>query len=163
MPEKMGSIRCLNDVFGGYTNSKNYIELDPHIGLIQGDGINMEVGDQILSGFKRLGFASTNIVLGMGSYLYQLNTRDTFGLAQKATYAVVNGEARNIYKNPKTDTKFSKKSARGLLRVNEDYTLSECVTEEEEKGGLLETVFLDSDIVKDYSLSEIRSLLHGRK
>jgi len=69
------------------------------------------------------GFASTNLVCGFGSYGYQAITRDTFGFAIKCTYGVVDGEARNIYKDPITDDG-SKRSLRGLLAVH-NYTLRE--------------------------------------
>ena len=48
------------------------------------------------------GYAS-QCVLGIGSYTYQYNTRDTFGFAVKSTAVVINGELRPIYKRPKTD------------------------------------------------------------
>jgi nicotinamide phosphoribosyltransferase len=76
----------------------------------------------------------------------------------KATAGIVDGEFVEIYKDPKTDDG-TKRSAKGLLRVNEDYTLSQQVTPEEEQGGLLETVFLDGKVVKSYNLTEIRNRL----
>jgi nicotinamide phosphoribosyltransferase len=66
-------------------------------------------------------------------------------------------------KFPFTTTIFpdgTKKSAKGLLRVNEDMTLSQEVTPEEEQTGLLETVFLDGSLVKETSLAEVRNLLN---
>jgi nicotinamide phosphoribosyltransferase len=65
------------------------------------------------------GFSAGNIVFGVGSYTYQYITRDTFGMAVKATWGVVNGEARNIQKDPKTGDGM-KKSATGLLRVEKE-------------------------------------------
>lgn len=156
--EDMGSVEVLWDLFGGTVNSKGYRQLDPHIGLIYGDSITLDRCKQICEGLKLKGFASTNMVYGIGSFTYQYNTRDTFGFAMKATAGVVDGELVDIYKNPKTDDG-TKKSARGLLRVNEDYTLSEGVTIQESSRGLLKTVFVDGQIVNTYSLSEIRSRL----
>ena len=65
---------------------------------------------------KAKGFASTNVVLGIGSFTYQYNTRDTFGFAMKATYGEVNGEGRAIFKDPITDDG-TKKSAKGLMKI----------------------------------------------
>jgi nicotinamide phosphoribosyltransferase len=152
-----GSIERLWDIFGGSINYKGFKQLDPHIGLIYGDSITLERAKLICEGLKQKGFASTNVVLGIGSYTYQYNTRDTFGFAVKSTYGVINGKPFNIFKDPKTDNGV-KKSAKGLLRVNPDFSLSEEVSWEEE-GGLLETVFLNGKIVKEYSLTEIRSRL----
>lgn len=157
-PEYKGAIECLWDVFGGTITDKGYKQLDSHIGLIYGDSITLERAQQILSKLESNGFASSNVVFGVGSYTYQLVTRDNFGFAMKATSGVVNGERRDIFKDPKTDAG-TKKSAKGLLRVEQDgdtLILFDRQTETEEQGGLLKTVFLDGKIVNPISLSAIR-------
>lgn len=153
-----GAIELLWDIFGGAVNSKGYKQLDPHIGLIYGDSITLDRCEAICSGLEKKGFASTNIVLGIGSYTYQYNTRDTFGFAVKATYAVVDGKPINIWKDPQTDDGL-KKSAKGLLCVNENKQLIEEVTIEQSNSGLLKTVFRDGRILKETTLSEIRNRL----
>lgn len=154
-PEHRGSIEILWDLFGGYENKKGYKQLDSHIGLIYGDSITLERCKEICKQLEAKGFASTNVVFGIGSYTYQYVTRDTFGFAMKATYGVIDGKPVEIFKDPLTDGGV-KKSAKGLLRVNEDLTLSECVSIEEEKTGLLETVFLNGVLTREHSLAEIR-------
>jgi nicotinamide phosphoribosyltransferase len=129
--------------------------------VIYGDSITLERAQQILSRLKLQGFASTNVVFGIGSYTYQYVSRDTFGFAMKATYGVINGAPVDIFKNPRTDNGI-KKSAKGLLRVNKDLTLSQQVTKEEEKEGLLQTVFLDGKLMRTESLAEIRARLAGK-
>ena len=157
-PQYKGSIETLWDIFGGSLTSTGYKRLDPHVGLIYGDSITLDRAEQIMAGLKAKGFASTNVVLGIGSYTYQYNTRDTFGMAMKATYGVINGVPVDMYKNPKTDSGV-KKSAKGLLRVNEDLTLSQQVSEAEEKQGLLRTIFKDGKTYNVQTLQEIRSRL----
>ena len=152
---KAGAIECLWDTFGGTVNSKGYKQLDPHIGLIYGDSITLERCKVICGSLKKLGFASTNIVLGIGSYTYQYNTRDTFGFAVKATYAVVNGKPINIWKDPRTDSGL-KKSAKGLLMVTKNMELRECVSTEDEKRGLLIPVFRNGTFLREQTLSGIR-------
>ena len=90
-------------MFGGTINEQGYKVLDSHIGAIYGDSITIERADEICRKLEYKGFASTNIVLGIGSFTYQYNTRDTFGIAMKATYVEVNGEGRKIFKKPITD------------------------------------------------------------
>lgn len=157
-PQYKGSIEVLYEIFGGTTTSKGFKQLDPHVGLIYGDSITLERLEQIIAGLEAKGFASTNMVFGIGSFTYQFSTRDTFGFAMKATYGQINGNPVDMFKNPKTDSGI-KKSAKGLLRVNSDLTLSQQVTPEEEKGGLLETVFLNGKLVRDESLATIRARL----
>ena len=159
--QNKGTIRILWDLFGGTVNSKGYKQLDPHIGCIYGDSITLDRCKNILTILESQGFASTNLVFGIGSYTYQGVTRDTFGFAVKATHGVINGKGVDIFKDPVTDDGL-KRSARGLLRVNEDMTLSQNVFPEEENQGLLETVFLDGKLVKEYSLAQIRKRLLGK-
>ncbi|MGB1295776.1 MAG: nicotinate phosphoribosyltransferase [Flavobacteriales bacterium] len=159
--EKKGVIELLWDTFGGETNSKGYKELDPHIGAIYGDSITLERGKSICERLKRKGFASTNIILGIGSFTYQYNTRDTFGFAMKATYGEVSGEGREIYKDPITDDG-TKKSAKGLLKVekvNGEFVLIDQVSWEEEKQGELKEVFRDGKLLIEEELSVIRERL----
>jgi len=157
-PEYKGAVECLWDVFGGTINEKGYKVLDSHIGLIYGDSITLERALSILQRLEEKGFASTNIVFGVGSFTYQYVTRDNFGFAMKATSGVVNNERRDIFKDPKTDSG-TKKSAKGLLRVERvgnTFVLHDRQTEVEENQGLLDVVFIDGRITNPVSLSEIR-------
>jgi len=163
-PEFKGAVRVLWDLFGGTESSTGFKQLDPHIGLIYGDAITPERLDEICQRLCLQGFASTNMVYGIGSYTYQYVTRDTFGFAVKATCAMVNDEFVPLFKQPKTDSGV-KHSARGLLQVTRDATgqiiLRENVTREEEDSGMLETVFRNSKLVKFQTLKEIRARLSG--
>ena len=116
--EFRGTIEQLWDVFGGTVNSKGFKQLDPHIGAIYGDSITRERCHLICQGLKEKGFASTNVVYGVGSYTYQYVTRDTLGIAMKATHGVIDGKPVDIYKDPKTDSGF-KKSAKGSVGQEE--------------------------------------------
>lgn len=160
-PEYKGAIEVLWETFGGTITDKGYKLLDSHIGLIYGDSITTKRALEILSRLEQKGFASGNVVFGVGSYTYQCNTRDTFGFAVKATYSVVNGKAVNIFKDPKTDSK--KKSAKGLLKVEKDengkFVLLDQVSELEEKEGSLQTIFKDGELLNRVTLDTIRSRL----
>ncbi|MDA7502081.1 hypothetical protein N8482_02290, partial [Chitinophagales bacterium] len=160
---RKGVVEILWDLFGGTTNSKGFKELDAHIGAIYGDSITLSRARDICEGLKKKGFASTNVVLGVGSFTYQYNTRDTFGFAMKATYGEVNNEGRDIYKDPITDDG-TKKSAKGLIQIikeNGAYKLNDQVSWEEEKKGELQTVFKDGKLIRDLSFSEIRNNVKG--
>lgn len=159
-PEGKGSIQLLWDLFGGTVNSKGYKQLDPHIGLIYGDSITLQRAEEILSILEIQGFASTNIVFGIGSFTYQYNTRDSFGQAMKATWGQRSGVGIEIFKDPKTDSGL-KKSAKGMMQVARDGSLVECVDFEGEHEGLLQTVFHNSQLRNEQSLSEIRARLEA--
>jgi nicotinamide phosphoribosyltransferase len=155
-----GAIECMWEIFGGTITPQGYKLLDGHIGLIYGDSITPERQLAILEGLAQKGFASYNVVLGIGSYTYEYVTRDTFGFAMKATYGEVDGVGRDIFKDPKTDDG-TKKSARGLMKVSyndqeKKYELKDQCTWEEEKQSELKTVFKDGKLMVDWTLQEIR-------
>ena len=157
---RKGVVELLWDVFGGTITAKGYKLLDSHIGTIYGDSINLQRAEAICEGLKQKGFAS-QAVFGIGSFTYQYNTRDTFGMAMKATYVEVAGEGREIFKNPITDDGM-KKSATGLLQVKKEgnkYVLHDCVNWAQENDSALQTVFKDGKLVKEFSLQEIRERL----
>lgn len=160
-----GAVEVLWETFGGTVNEKGYKELDPHVGLIYGDSINFNMAKDILERLEAKGFASTNIVFGVGSYTYQYVTRDTWSMAVKATYGRVNGQDREIFKKPKTDNG-EKYSAKGLVCVNEAspgklFLKQQCSWEEfnDSSTNLLRTVYKDGQIVRTQSLSDIRKLM----
>ena len=61
-----GVIELLWDVFGGTINEQGYKILDSHIGAIYGDSITLERAEEICKRLEAKGFASTNIVFGVG-------------------------------------------------------------------------------------------------
>ncbi|HLP95508.1 MAG TPA: nicotinate phosphoribosyltransferase [Saprospiraceae bacterium] len=155
---RKGVVALLWDVFGGHVNEKGYKELAPCVGTIYGDSITFDRAQSICERLKQQGFASTNVVLGVGSFTYQYNTRDTFGFAMKATYGEVNGEGRAIFKDPVTDDG-TKKSARGLIKITLEkgkYQIQDNVSWEEEAQGELREIFRDGKLLADQTLSEIR-------
>lgn len=160
--QKKGVYELLWDTFGGTTNEKGYKVLDTHVGVIYGDSITLERQKEIYKRLEEKGFAATNLVLGIGSYTYQYRTRDSLGFAMKATWCQVDGEAREIFKQPKTDSGM-KNSLKGLIHVDKDnngiYYATDCVSKEQEQGGCLETVFEDGKLVKEVSMKEIRERL----
>ncbi len=161
-PSAKGVIELLWDVFGGTVNDQGYKVLDSHIGAIYGDSITIDRAEEICKRLALKGFASTNIVLGVGSFTYQYNTRDTFGFAMKATYVKVNFEERNIFKDPITDDG-TKKSATGLLCVvSEDGGPLELIDKVNwglENKGLLQTIYKDGEYFNQTTLTEIRNRL----
>ena len=142
--EEKGVIELLWETFGGYINEKGFKVLDSHIGAIYGDSITLERCEEICERLIAKGFSTQNIVFGVGSYTYQYVTRDTYGFAMKATYAEINGEAKELFKDPITTGSVIKKSAKGLLKVileEGNYKLIDQITAEEERKGELKTVF----------------------
>ncbi|QEH68739.1 nicotinate phosphoribosyltransferase [Cellulosilyticum sp. WCF-2] len=176
-PEEKGTVQCLWESFGGSVNSKGYKVLDSHIKAIYGDSITPQRAIAIYERLLEKGFACNNVVLGVGSFSMQClqnedgsfnpYTRDTFGIAIKATYAEQEENRIEIFKNPKTDTGNFKKSQKGLCYVYEkDGELTyidgygTSFKEEITAENQLKTVFKDGKMTKQYTLREIRDRLH---
>lgn len=159
-PEHKGVVRLLADTFGTVVNAKGYRELDPHVGAIYGDSITYERADAITRNLMSQGFSSTAVVFGFGSYTYQYQTRDTFKMAVKATWVQVDGQGRDILKDPITDDG-SKKSATGRLSVRRradgrPYLIEHADHECDDELGI---VFEDGQLLRTQTFAEVRANL----
>jgi nicotinamide phosphoribosyltransferase len=179
-PENKGVIELLWDIFGGTINEQGYKVLDPHIGAIYGDSITLDRQLEIYKRLEAKGFAATNIVLGVGSFTYQMNTRDTFGFAAKGAWfeveeidwvtpegtPVYKKVGYDIYKDPVTDDG-TKKSLKGLLQVyfdheTKEYGVQQECSPQEEKWGKLSVIYEDGKFGTHHnqtSLTEVRKRL----
>lgn len=166
--EAVGSIQVLWEIFGGEVNSKGYKVLDTHIGMIYGDSITVKREIEILKRLKANGFASSNIVFGVGSFTYQFNTRDTFGIAVKATGCFIDDYEIMVSKEPKTDP--SKRSAKGFIKVvRKDGILHQVdnISFEEinDEDNLLQPIFRNGNVLipqvngRDEDFNDIRARL----
>ncbi len=160
-----GAVEVLWETFGGTVNEKGFKVLHERIGLIYGDSITVARTEEIMRRLMKKGFASCNWVLGIGSYTYQHNTRDTFGFAVKATAIQVDDLFVELFKAPKTEGETNKKSAKGFLKVVRDeagnYVLEQNQTfgidEIDTSSGELKVVFKDGKFPNPVSFSEVRA------
>ena len=168
--EALGTIECLWNIFGGEVNDLGFKHLDSHIGMIYGDGITVHRSVDILTRLRDKGFASTNIVFGVGSYSLNMLSRDHLGIAIKATNAIVDIEGTltdtPIYKEPKTD--MSKKSDRGYLVVLKDdegnYTKKDLQSRKAMlEIGELTTLYMNGQFHKFTNLGKIQDRLWAEK
>lgn len=165
-----GVIELLWDVFGGTVNEQGYKVLDPHVGAIYGDSITLDRAEEICERLKEKGFASTNVVFGVGSYSMGYATRDSQGSAVKATYIEkkVKVTGRNmggnyevvgveIFKDPITDDG-TKKSAKGLLAVFDGKLKDQCSwAEVNSEQNELKLLYTNGQLVRFSTLEEIRN------
>lgn len=155
-PEMKGAVECLWDIFGGTHTQEGYKVLHERVGLIYGDSITVARAKAIFARLKAKGFASCNIVFGVGSYAYLgMLSRDSLGIACKSTACIVEGEFRELQKDPITDDG-TKKSAKGLLKVVRD--------EDGELKLLDQQPFTDmADLLVDHDDDELKIVfINGR-
>lgn len=149
-------LEILGAAFGASRNDLGYKVLDPHIRVIQGDGIDYEMLDDVLAAMKAHGWSADNIAFGSGGGLLQKVNRDTQKFAFKCSAAEIDGLWHPVMKDPITDP--GKKSKAGRLklvkRAGEFVTVLEDETTED---NLLIPVFENGELLVDQSFAEIRS------
>lgn len=184
--ELLGTVWALDQIVGHTINSKGFKVLDPHLRAIYGDSIIPDYADEAYRRLAAQGYAANNIVMGAGSMSMmalvcqddagQLKfagkchgtnpgpyTRDTFGIAVKATYAEdKDGNPINIFKQPKALA--WKKSQKGCCIVapdgesyTDEHTFADAYNAPEQ---MLDTVFKDGKMVKEWTLKEVRANLY---
>ncbi|TDT68656.1 nicotinamide phosphoribosyltransferase [Allofrancisella inopinata] len=103
--------------YGSTVNSKGYKVINK-VSLIQGDGVNIKLIEEVLSSMKEKGYSAENIAFGMGGALLQGNfessvNRDSFKFAIKCSAIKRGDKVIGVLKNPSTDP--AKKSKKGRL------------------------------------------------
>jgi nicotinamide phosphoribosyltransferase len=174
--ELMGLVWALDRIFGHTINSKGYKVLPPYIKALYGDSITPQRCEQIYERLEAQGYAINNVSLGVGSFSfmcletideegvahYNPYTRDTFGIAIKATYGETNdGKPVMIFKNPKELS--WKKSQRGCVKVAMDgmsYTDGLTFEEAHSSDNLLKLVFFDGAMIRETNLVEVRNRMY---
>jgi len=114
-------LQTLADKFGYSENSKGYKVLNDKVRLIQGDGVNLSSISRILETMTAKRWSTENIAFGMGGGLLQQLNRDTQKFAMKNSAVKVNGQWRDVYKDPVTD--HGKRSKKGLLDLQGGQTV----------------------------------------
>ena len=143
--------------FGGTTNTKGYKVLNPHIGVIQGDGMEPSTINALYEHIMNLGWSADNLTVGSGGGLLVKNIdRDTNKFAFKACAARVGNNWIDIYKDPITDTgKRSKKGKLKLIKLDGKYVTVQAYEHVGTENELI-TVFENGVILKEYTYDEIK-------
>lgn len=141
--------------FGSTTNSKGFKVLPDYIRAAQGDGLTLESLQKIYAEIECRGLSAENIFLGMGGGLLQYINRDTFAFTQKASAVKINGEWKDIYKEPKTDsTKNSKRGRLALVKRDGEY---QTIRRDDAREGenLLQPIFSNGKLLKNHNFEDI--------
>jgi nicotinamide phosphoribosyltransferase len=145
----------LANAFGFTLNTKGFKVLDPHVRVIQGDGIDHAMLGEVLGAMEVAGWSGDNIAFGSGGGLLQKVNRDTLKFAFKCSAVEVNGEWRDVMKDPVTDP--GKRSKAGRLALVHDGSGYRTLPEGETTlPNLLVPVFRNGELLVDQSLDAIR-------
>lgn len=148
-------LEILGNKFGFEHNSKGYKVLDPKVRVIQGDGLSLKMINVILGTMEHEGWSADNVVFGMGGGLLQQVNRDTMRFAFKCSSVEVDGEQRDVFKAPATDS--AKDSKRGRLGLYHNQDDGWTTDEEGFAHDLLELVYENGSLLREETLDEIRA------
>ena len=148
----------LENVFGITMNSKGYRVLNPKVGLLWGDGIDLDGLTAILDNFYVNNVSSANIVFGMGGGLLQKLNRDTMRCAFKCSAQKQGGKWVDIMKNPLDHSKISKKGKLGVIWDVEGQiiTVNQKDGRYAPEGDLLQLVYNNGILCRKYGMTDIR-------
>lgn len=152
------AVKHLMAKFGYTTNSKGYKVLPAYVRLIQGDGVCAAAIEAILAEMKKRGLSADNVAFGMGGELLQKVNRDTQKFAMKASAICINGQWRDVYKDPITDQgKRSKKGRLALIKENGEFKTVPANTITAQQNHL-HTVYQNGAVVQEYTLAQVRAI-----
>ncbi len=167
-------VKCLDILWNEFIdycswNDKKYKVLPDFVRVIQGDGIDIGMLNEVLIAVEAAGYSTENVAFGSGGGLLQKVNRDTLRFAMKASYIEVDGIGREVYKQPDTQTgdynKESKKGRLSLYKVLETGTYFttnpekafEEINEGETFVDMLELVYKDGKLIRDMTFDEVRA------
>lgn len=148
------TLQTLERKVGAPKNMRGFKLLPKWLRVIQGDGIDHDSIEKILSTIKAHNYSASNIAFGMGGALLQKVDRDTQRFAFKCSEATVDGRSVKVFKDPVTDP--GKRSKAGRLSLVLDHGRLTTV-EGERADDVLVPVFENGQILKRYSLDEVRA------
>lgn len=146
------------DKFGGTTNARGYRVLDPHVRLIQGDGMNIESIARLVDRVIESGFAIDNIAFGMGGGLLQLVNRDTLRFAMKANAMLDDaGHWHDVSKMPATDPGKASKAGRQAVVAENGALVAKRLDAIDPAASLLEPVWRSGELLRRERLDTVRA------
>ncbi|HEX4636295.1 MAG TPA: nicotinate phosphoribosyltransferase [Rhizomicrobium sp.] len=157
------TIRTLWEKFGGSINGKGFRVLDPHIRVIQGDGMNISSIAKLVARMEDEGFAIDNIAFGMGGGLLQQVNRDTLCFAMKANAMRDDqGVWRDVSKSPATDpAKGSKAGRQAVISQESCFVAKRLDRLAAGETDLLVPVWRDGVLLVRHTFEEVRARSEG--
>ena len=158
------TVDMLGAIFGYTTNARGYKVLNPAVRVIQGDGVTPDTIKIILDRLMGRGWSAENIAFGMGAGLLQKVNRDTLRFAMKANARLdTAGNWTGIHKDPKTDPGKASKRYRQAVVMQDGAPVAVPLKELGARENLMQPVWEDGTLLKDWTLAEIRQRAAGKE
>lgn len=151
--EAMNTLHMMIKTFGYSPNAKGFQMLNtPKIKVLI-DGQNIDTVKNVLTATHNWGWSVDMFSFGIGGGLLQKFNRDTLRFAYKTSSVTINGEEQSVSKTTRDAWKASKM---GRMKLIKDGSVMKTVIDTQEGDDLLVEVFRDGEVLKEYSLDEIR-------
>lgn len=150
------------DIFGGTVNAKGFRVLDPHVRVIQGDGMNVRSIARLVDRVVADGFAIDNIAFGMGGGLLQKVDRDTLRFAMKANAMRDDtGAWRDVSKTPATDPTKGSKAGRQAVVERDGRLVAARADSVDPADDRLRAVWRNGELLERTTFDEVRARAFG--
>lgn len=147
--------QIIDKYFGHTVNDKGYKVLN-HVRFLWGDGIDeMSITSILRNVVDFNGWSADNIAFGMGGALLQHCDRDWQRWAMKCSSVKVNGEWRDVFKDPITDP--GKASKKGRLALYKHHDGSFYTGREDWPENQLKEVWNTGNWITITNLAEVRA------
>ncbi|MEM7718085.1 MAG: nicotinate phosphoribosyltransferase [Pseudomonadota bacterium] len=152
-------IEALMLKFGHSLTDQGYKLLPPQLRVIQGDGVDKVSIVKIMDVMMNRKLAIGNIAFGMGGGLLQKLDRDTFSYSMKTSAICINGQWRDVFKDPVTaqGTKTSKKGRLGVMRTDSGKFVTRPMANIPQGYDALKPVFRNGELLNPHSFDDIRA------
>jgi nicotinamide phosphoribosyltransferase len=152
------AVKALWEAFGGTVNANGYRVLDPHVRVIQGDGMTPATIAQLINRLIAEGFAIDNIAFGMGGGLLQQVNRDTLRFAMKANaMRDAAGVWHDVAKAPATDPGKASKAGRLAVVPENGRLMAKRKDAVAEADDLLRPVWRNGAMLVRHTFDEVRA------
>lgn len=152
------TLKTLWEAFGGRVNAKGYRVLDPHVRMIQGDGMTIATIAQLIDRVVAEGFAIDNIAFGMGAGMLQKVNRDTLRFAMKANaMRDAQGLWHDVFKNPATDPGKASKAGRQAVVLREGRMVAARRDDTLPGQDLMVPVWRNGELLVRHTFDDIRA------
>lgn len=151
--------QLLDEKFGHTINSKGYKVLN-NVRVIQGDGITEHSIQEIIDVLLDNNYSITNIAFGMGGQLLQGLNRDTNKYALKCSSITIDGQERDVFKDPITDGGKRSKAGRLDLIKSADgqyKTVKLSAGQIAAELSVMQTVYENGELLVDDTFEAIRN------
>ena len=150
-------IEALWAAFGGTVNGKGYRLLDPHVRVIQGDGMTIDSIGRLVDRLIAAGLSIDNIAFGMGGGLLQHVNRDTLRFAMKANAMQCDqGLWHDVLKMPATDPAKQSKAGRQAVIFDEGRLRAVRLEDVGARDDRLQPVWRAGELLRRETLSGVR-------